>query len=371
MRRREAEDAARHRAARKPATMTHELEARVAAAFPPAHAADERVVVAVSGGPDSVALLRALAALRPAARDRLLVAHFNHGWRGAESDADAAFVTRLADELRLPCVVGQAHGPAASTGPGHQPAPLPAPSTDEAAARHARYEFLAATAHARAARWIALGHTADDQAETVLHHVLRGTGLAGLAGMPRVRALDEAVSLARPLLTVRRAEVLDYLARLGQPYRTDATNADPRWTRNWLRGDLLPRIAARYGPAASDALLRLAEQAAEAQAALAVWARERADAATVRRGPEGVELDCRPLAGLPRHVVREALVSVWEAQGWPRQAMGFAEWNALAALAAPEAADEKQEPARPTARTLPGGVDARRAGDRLTLTRRA
>ena len=180
------------------------LEERVAQDWPPRVWQDVPVMVAVSGGADSVALLRILERLRPPAA-RLWVAHFHHGLRGADADADEQFVAALADRLKLGFRAGRV------------PASQLAAGSDglEAAARRARYAFLTTAAEQVGARYLAVAHTADDQAETILHRILRGTGPAGLAGMPRVRMLSPAVSLVRPLLTIRRLELRDYLEAAG------------------------------------------------------------------------------------------------------------------------------------------------------------
>ena len=136
------------------------------------------VLVAVSGGPDSIALLRGLIALQPD-RQRIRVAHFQHGLRGSAADADLRFVQQTCQALNVSCDVGQA------TRDGY--AELQPGNGWESAARKQRYQFLIQAAERSGARYVATGHTADDQAETVLHHVLRGTGLTGLGGIPRVR----------------------------------------------------------------------------------------------------------------------------------------------------------------------------------------
>src|SRR5205085_2468464 len=156
---------------------------------------DETWVVAVSGGGDSVGLVRVLHQLASAVGLRLSVAHLDHGVRGEAARADAAFVAELAASLGLPCDLGRWQ----PDRPGHF----------EADARRARYAWLAEVARARGASAVAVGHTRDDQAETILHRVLRGTGVHGLAGIPARRALGNGVSLVRPLLTVSRAEIRD------------------------------------------------------------------------------------------------------------------------------------------------------------------
>ncbi|HEX5104177.1 MAG TPA: tRNA lysidine(34) synthetase TilS, partial [Pirellulaceae bacterium] len=200
------------------------LISKLATDWPPDEWRDVTVLVAVSGGADSVALLRGLHQLKAAGEGRLVLAHFNHRLRGAESDADQALVEELARRLGLEAVVG-ARG---REGEGER-------GRSEESLRELRYEFLAAAADKVGARFVATAHTADDQVETVLMNVLRGTGLAGLAGIPRVRRLTDAATLIRPLLNVTRAEVLEYLHSLGQSYRDDATNQSADYTRNRVR----------------------------------------------------------------------------------------------------------------------------------------
>jgi tRNA(Ile)-lysidine synthase len=163
-------------------------------AWPPDCWCDVTTLVAVSGGPDSVALLRAMVAVRRPGAGRLIVAHFNHGLRGQQSDDEEHFVRELSARLGLACDVGRA-APAADSGGW----------TSEESARRTRYAFLRDVAAQRGARYVATGHTADDQAETVLHRILRGTGIGGLSGIRRHRQLLHGVSLVRPLLAVRRS----------------------------------------------------------------------------------------------------------------------------------------------------------------------
>ncbi|RMF95150.1 MAG: tRNA lysidine(34) synthetase TilS, partial [Planctomycetota bacterium] len=142
------------------------------------------MLAAVSGGADSVAMLRALAALREPGRGRLVVVHVHHGLRGREADADAAFVVNLAEHLKLPYRVA------------HPPRPIRETCAGvglEAAARRARYRLLGELAAELGARYVVTAHTADDQVETVLHRILRGTGIRGLRGIPRTRPLPPAV----------------------------------------------------------------------------------------------------------------------------------------------------------------------------------
>jgi tRNA(Ile)-lysidine synthase len=197
----------------------------------------ERVVVAVSGGPDSLALLSILRELLPVLPLHLSVAHFDHGWR-AESARDAEFVRGVA--------AGWGFETRTARAATHTP-------HTENAARIGRYQFLRETAAATQSTAIALGHTQDDQVETLLLHLLRGSGSRGLGAMRR-RDGD----LARPLLDVSRQEIEAYLTRLHLTPLRDPSNIDPRFARNRLRQDVLPAIDA-FDPASRQLLARAAD----------------------------------------------------------------------------------------------------------------
>jgi tRNA(Ile)-lysidine synthase len=197
----------------------------------------ERVVVAVSGGPDSLALLSILREILPAIPLHLTVAHFDHAWR-PESHEDRDFVAAMAATWGYDFRTGRA--------------PDDTPRT-ESAARGVRYAFLRQTAAATNSTAIALGHTQDDQVETLLLHLLRGSGSRGLGAMRRRDA-----DLARPLLDISRAEIEAYLVRLHLTPRRDPSNDDPRFTRNRLRQQVLPAIDA-FDPAARELLARTAD----------------------------------------------------------------------------------------------------------------
>jgi tRNA(Ile)-lysidine synthase len=327
------------------------LERRIAAGWPPDRWSEDVVVVAVSGGADSIALLRALVAIRPAnAGGRLVAAHLNHGLRGDESDGDAAFVAQVAGELGVEAIVsrGEVAEAARERGDGV-----------EAAARELRYRFLIDTARSVGARAIATAHTRDDQAETLLQRIVRGTGLAGLAGIPRARPLaDGTIGLVRPMLMLRRSEVVEYLTALGQPYRTDSSNLDRAYTRNRIRHDLLPQLARDYNPQVVEALARLATQADEVRELVARLVEPLVRKSVMRSDKGSFEIDCCALTGEPRYLVREVIMRAWCESGLPQQAMGFDEWDALAELIAGNGA---------TKRMLPGAVAAECVGTRLTV----
>jgi len=273
----------------------------------------ETVIVGASGGPDSVALVRVLAHLVGEGRLAVtpVLAHLHHGVRAETADADQAFVEALADRLGLPLETGRADVPAEPQADG---------VGIEEAGRGARRRFLAEAARRRGARTVALGHHGGDRVETVLFHILRGTGIDGLAALgprsflpspsmgeggrderpgegecagwhghpmvgghvpgqgpwPRKRGhatpspyplppgeRDRPLEIVRPMMhpDIGREEVLAYLRHIGQPWREDETNRDRTYTRNRLRHEVLPMLARTVNPAVGRALWRLADQA--------------------------------------------------------------------------------------------------------------
>jgi tRNA(Ile)-lysidine synthase len=291
------------------------------------------VVVAVSGGPDSVALLRALLEAREP-QTPLVIAHLNHQLRGADSDGDETFVAKLHATLaaRFPnllCEITRRDIAAEARDQG---------DNLEAYARVARYRWLADVAHRQGLCWIATGHTANDQAETVLHRLLRGTGLQGLRGIASRRELEPGIALVRPLLQWTRADVLAYLDALGQTYRVDATNADRRRTRNRLRHELLPLLAEQYNPAIVSLLGRLAQQAEEAFAEGEAATKELLAAVELPRAGTMIVLDREKLATASRHRVRQVFRLIWQREHWPLDDMPHAAWDRLASLVFEEAA---------------------------------
>jgi tRNA(Ile)-lysidine synthase len=209
----------------------------------------DRIGIGVSGGADSVALLRLLAELHAKLGVQLFILHFHHQLRGVEADEDEMFVAGLAREFQFEFVRGRADvaGDARRNG-----------WNLEDAARRLRYQFFASVAASHALRRVAVAHTANDQAETLLAHLLRGTGPAGLAGIYPV-----AGPIIRPLLDAGRDELRDYLLSLNQPWREDATNQDTSRTRSRIRHKLLPLLKEEFEPATVTHLARLAGLARE------------------------------------------------------------------------------------------------------------
>jgi tRNA(Ile)-lysidine synthase len=234
--------------------------------------AGDRVGLAVSGGADSVALLLMLLELREKLGIVLSVVHFNHKLRGRASDADEKFVAKLAEKYGL-----EFHSASMDVA---KKAKKERANLEETA-RHARYDYFRSLVEAGVCARIAVAHTADDQAETVLAHLLRGTGLAGLGGIHPI-----AGSVIRPLLNFRRGELRTYLRAKKQSWREDATNRDTARMRARIRKKLLPLLEKQFQPAIVEHLTTLAELAREDEELFDAVVEERATAVAQKSGEE-------------------------------------------------------------------------------------
>lgn len=256
----------------------------------------ERVVVAVSGGPDSVCLLSVLQALAKDLDLALHIAHLDHRFRGEESAAEAAFVERLARVLGLPATIESRDVPAYCAARG---------LSAQAAAREVRYAFLNEVAANVGAGRIAVGHTMNDQAETFLLRLVRGAGMAGLSAIPPVRG-----NIIRPLLGVTRDEVLAYLREQGQDFVTDPSNLKPLYARNRIRQEVLP-VLERFNPRIVEALAAEASLLRDEDEVLSETVTERLPS-VLRRDEGSVHIDRKAFNGLPpalrRRVLRMALL---------------------------------------------------------------
>ncbi|MFM7107169.1 MAG: tRNA lysidine(34) synthetase TilS [Planctomycetaceae bacterium] len=308
-------------------------------------------LVCCSGGADSVALLLGLVRLAPPGCDgRIVVVHAEHDLRAA-AVADREFVTALAARLGLRTAWRRLAVRDAGCGPRGEGL--------EARARRLRYDFVAEVARDVGARHAAVAHTADDQAETILQRMLRGTGLVGLGGMKGARELCDGVALVRPLLGLRRADARAFLAAAGQAWREDESNADVRPARNFLRHEVLPRCEAGPFPAAAESLVRLGRQAERVAGALASAAEHLLEDHASRHADGTVVVRTAALAGLDPHLVAEVFAALWRREGWPRRDMTARHYARLARLAADGGPGAD----------LPGGVRAEPDGmpDRLRL----
>ena len=298
--------------------------------------AGETVLVAVSGGADSVVLLHCLDHLAAPLGFRLHVAHLDHGLRGEAGAADAAFVREVAASLGLPATVK--HLP---------PGALAARGRSlQEAARAARYAFLTEAAEGAGATRIAVAHTADDVAETVLMNLLRGSGPAGLRGIPPVR--DRRI--IRPLLTVRRQQVEAFARARRLRFRLDPSNTDPRFLRNRIRQRLLPFLEKEFNPQVVECVARAAALLEEDHAYL------EGEAASV---PGGIPLEAVPLRALPPPIRRRVLLRALRAALSPGSRVRLEHVLAVEALL--ESGGERG------AVRLPGGLEARIQGERLAI----
>ena len=258
----------------------------------------DRIVVAVSGGPDSVALLACLVALSARWNWELSVGHVNHGLRGMESDEDAAFVEQLGDAFDIPVSIYEARLK-------KQDAKLSKQSL-QAYAREIRYQALETILQERGATKIATGHTADDQAETVLMWMLRGSGTGGLSGIPPKRG----ARIVRPLLDSTRTDIVAYLDERQLAYRMDSSNSQPVYLRNRLREDLMPQLKG-YAPGIVNVLSRQAEIIRDDHDYLEHVAAEAFQQMCVTQDEREIQLDRPALLALPlairRRVVRHGL----------------------------------------------------------------
>ena len=310
----------------------------------------DRVGVAVSGGADSVALLLLLLELREKLGVVLSVVHFNHKLRGKASDADEQFVAKLAAKHGLEFHTASVH---VAKKAKEKRANL------EDTARRARYDYFHSLVESGALTRIAVAHTADDQAETVLAHILRGTGLTGLGGIHPV-----AGPVIRPLLHMRRGELRTYLLAKKQKWREDATNRDTTRTRARIRRKLLPLLEKQFQPAIVAHLTTLADLAREDEAFLEAVAATRA-AELVQKCGEGLRIATIDLL--------EPLSRVGEAQAVSKRLVrhivkGLKPYNGQLGAGHVNAVLELARHGQGgTSLPLPGGVEVRREGAGLAF----
>ena len=327
------------------AVPTNNLLNQINSAWPKERWLGFNVLVASSGGADSVALLKALAEIRKTsgsdASGLLIVANFNHRLRGEESDGDSEFVRDLAGELELEFHAGVAESAAEN------------PSSSENDLRDQRYDFLQNVARKRNCRYIVTAHHRDDQVETVLFRLFRGTGVGGLGGIPSARVVDESLTIMRPMLHVSKHEIESALREWNQSWRSDASNAASKYTRNFIRNELLPKIRERF-ESADDSILRLSQQAAEQamflkQSVAHLFGAVTFDGATVI-------VHCAKLCDESPVLLRELFAELFRQQSWPISQLGYRELDRLAQLVAEDLDEPRFQ--------LPGAINCeKRAGE--------
>jgi tRNA(Ile)-lysidine synthase len=295
----------------------------------------QRLLVAASGGADSTCLLHVLRALAPTLRLDLHAAHLDHGLRGRESEEDRRFVETMCSGLGIPCHTGTL-----------PPGSLRRKGISlQESAREARYAFLSDVAARTHADRVALGHTADDQAEEVLMRLLRGAGMAGLSGIPARRGI-----FVRPLLSVTRAEVEAWLAKRGISWREDSSNAGQKYLRNRVRNRLLRDLEA-YNPRVREALLREAAILGDEDSFLEELARGRFEELAAIQGG-AVRFDLTRLSSEHPAIQRRLVRLAFERAGGSLRGLTLRHVEAVLGLLGSES---------PSARVkLPGGMAARR-----------
>ncbi|HYL10383.1 MAG TPA: tRNA lysidine(34) synthetase TilS [Candidatus Acidoferrales bacterium] len=317
----------------------------------------DRVGVAVSGGADSVALLLLLEELREPLGLLLSVLHFNHKLRGAESDADESFVRELAAARGFECILGAEDVARQAREEG---------GNLEEVGRHMRYAFFDHAVKSGRVTRVAVAHTADDQAETVLAHLLRGTGPAGLGAIYPV-----AGAVVRPLLETRRGELREYLGKKKQAWREDLSNLDTRRTRARIREKLLPLLEREFQPAVVEQLVRLAGLAREDETFWHVLVEDRYRALVQHETPApsiGVAdlLDPLHLPGEPREAMaaftKRLIRRLVEAVKGDRRQLTAEHVAQVVRLAADGTSGQRTD--------LPGGIEVVREFDRLVFLRR-
>ena len=288
-----------------------------------------RVLVAVSGGADSVALFRTINGLRSELAPNAIapeVVHVNHGIRGGSAEEDAGFVKDLAKtfdaKFHLRKVSWDAGGASELK--------------SENVLRELRYDAILEVAREIGARYVFTGHHQGDQVETLLFRIFRGTGLAGLTGIPAVRVFDETVSLVRPFLEVQRETILAALAAWEQDFCHDQSNDSDEYSRNFLRNTLLPQARSYFGPHVDQSILRLAGHASDSveleQACVQDFFDSHHVEFSVESGGRQTVFARKDFDSVSPMLVRAILIAVWRKNDWPLGAMTSARWHELSAL---------------------------------------
>ncbi len=317
--------------------------------------ADDAVVVGVSGGADSMALLHLLAGFNRELgwRLRLHVGHLNHALRGTDSEADAAFVQAAADNLSLPCTIERREIAALLR------------DTDggmEEISRRERYAFYERVCLQTGSRVVALAHHADDNAETILHRVLRGTGMRGLIGIPRSRALSphSELRVVRPLLHLTRQQLRVYLLDEGIAFREDRTNVTNEPMRNRIRNTILPLLETEVNPQVREALLRLGAQAGWLEEFLHDTVERTLETLIVSRTDQELVLNAQALARKSRIIQTELIRRAYVSFGLGEQELGFSHLTAALELVA--------DPASGKQIVLPGGMSIEKRYGQLVFS---
>lgn len=312
-------------------------------------ASGQGMLLAVSGGADSMAMLHGLLEIGGrSSLGRIAVAHLNHCLRGEESDEDARFVEETCSAFGIEClqerlVPGSLH--------------VDSRGSLEEAARKARYEFLARAAKSLNLALILTAHHQQDQTETLVFNILRGTGLRGLAGIPECRELVSGVQVIRPMLKLSQTTIRDFVRHRGISFREDSSNATSQFTRNQIR-QVLTSMPCEDSDSLGASLQALSDQAGRTMSVIDKLSVRILNNSVREERESYVRLDCRALTIWPEPFVRHALILQWTRKRWPRQQMNAAQWMRLSAAAL------TGEPRR---WTFPGGISSSVRRGFLTL----
>ena len=310
------------------------------------------VLLAVSGGADSIALLHSTVELWGRKSSSIVVGHVNHNLRGVESQRDEEFVGEVAADLGVRFQSIRLESGQLSDQPK---------VTLEEAARNSRYNWLTKLAVELGTSFVVTAHHADDQAETVLHNIVRGAGLRGLRGMRSSRKLPDERTLIRPMLGIHRVEIDAFLDRGGCEFRFDPSNLECQFTRNKIRQDLLPLLQAEFNPQVVKNLNSLSLIADETAEFIEQLAEELISESIHHHDSTSCRLNVAPFLKWPSVVIRQSLILLWDRLNWPRKKMTSRHWKQLADLTLAATNSEFD---------LPGFVHAERSGTLLRLTRK-
>ncbi len=307
----------------------------------------DKVVVALSGGPDSTALLVILTQIAEKSGFNLIAAHLNHGLRGEESNEDEKYSRELSKKMGVAFVARKIDKTGVERG-----------VSPEDYYRRQRYSFLNKVAQEQRAKKIALGHNLQDQAETVLLNLLRGSGMEGLKGILPMRE----GRYIRPLIEVSRREIIAFLNARGIQYRRDSSNESKQYLRNKIRGELIPYIKEKFNPKIEENLAQTAEILRNEDEFIGQYALEAMDSPYIQRKKNLISLNITYINKLPLAVRRRFFKALSESLNPEKNGFSFIHIKSLENLAQRKGSGKKV--------SLPFGIEARREYDNLILERK-
>jgi tRNA(Ile)-lysidine synthase len=322
----------------------------------------QRILCTLSGGADSVALFRLLMSTQKQSRINVFVLHINHQLRGPESIQEAEWVRDLCAQWLIPLKIVEWTEMMSDASVGEEPVRV---SGMEEKARNFRYAHYELAAREWNCSHVLMAHHANDQVETVLHRLFRGTGLTGIAGIPDSRPLSPSapdIQLVRPLLSITKHELLRYLNEHEQGFCQDSSNSNSDYTRNFIRQELIPTLESRINPRVTDAILRLAEQAGQWNGYLQQTAQQSLATCMLDLHEEIVRLDRVQLHALHPMVLREVWIQLWKMKQWPLQGMNAQHYQQLLL----QVTGQRQSPVN-----LPGNLRVVVRGNNLSISQLA